>query len=56
MSYYIKISDNGNGIDEENRKKLFFNFSKLEDKQKQNVHGTGLGLSICKQLLEMMGG
>ena len=41
---------------EENMKKLFQSYSKLEDKAQANKTGTGLGLKICKQLLEVLGG
>ena len=48
----ILIKDTGIGISEENIKKLFIDFGKLEDKEQRNTTGTGLGLSICKQIIE----
>jgi signal transduction histidine kinase len=37
-------------------KKLFIDFSKLDENSKKNKQGTGLGLSICKSIIEKMGG
>ena len=48
----LDIQDNGVGISPDNLKKLFTNFSKLEEHSKSNKTGTGLGLSICKKLVE----
>lgn len=47
-TFYIKITDNGEGMEEGNVKKLFQNFVKLGDNSEANPTGTGLGLSICK--------
>ena len=41
---------------EEAQKKIFLNFSKLEDHDKVNQNGIGLGLSICKEMIDQMGG
>jgi signal transduction histidine kinase len=57
---YIKlnliIEDNGVGISSANIKKLFTNYSRLDEHRKLNATGTGLGLSICKNIIEQMGG
>ena len=37
-------------------KKLFVDFSKLDENLHRNHQGTGLGLSICKSIIEQMGG
>jgi signal transduction histidine kinase len=50
------IEDNGVGISEENRSKLFQDFAKLDEHEQLNRKGTGLGLSICKNLIHEMGG
>jgi len=42
----LRISDNGLGIDEENRKKIFDPFYTTRP------DGTGLGLAIVKQMIE----
>jgi signal transduction histidine kinase/ActR/RegA family two-component response regulator len=46
------ISDTGVGISEENLKKIFDRFVKLN----RFVQGTGLGLAICSTIAEKMGG
>jgi len=46
----IKISDNGKGMSEASREKIFTPFFTTKTK------GTGLGLSICKRLVEQHGG
>lgn len=40
----------------ENIKKLFVDFTKLDEHQEMNPTGTGLGLSICKLIVEKMRG
>ena len=47
-NFYIKIEDNGFGINENNKKKIFqagFTTKKVGE-------GTGLGLAICKKIIE----
>jgi signal transduction histidine kinase len=43
-------------MSEEGCKKLFIDFSKLDENSQRNKQGTGLGLSICKKIIEQMGG
>ena len=50
------IEDTGVGISPENIKKLFQDYSKLDEHKDVNHGGTGLGLSICKNLVQQMGG
>ncbi len=52
----ISVKDTGQGISEENQKKLFEAFTRFDLKQNQTVEGTGLGLRITKQLVELMKG
>jgi len=53
-SYYrFWIQDNGNGHSSESLKKLFNDFERLENKNKE---GHGLGLSIIKRIIEKLGG
>jgi signal transduction histidine kinase len=52
----ISVKDTGCGISEQGLKKLFIDFSKLDENSKRNAQGTGLGLSICKNIIEQMGG
>lgn len=49
-AYLIKVADNGPGVPEENRHKLFHpNFTTKSS-------GTGLGLAICRGIVEQYGG
>lgn len=48
------VQDTGIGIKEEDIKKLFVAFERIEEKRNRNIEGTGLGINICVQLLEMM--
>ncbi|MGH1472357.1 MAG: response regulator [Cellvibrionaceae bacterium] len=52
----ISVSDSGEGISEENQKKLFEAFTQANESTSRKHGGTGLGLSICKQLAHLMGG
>lgn len=52
----ITIEDNGAGISKKNQKKLFTDYTRLDEHQSMNAKGTGLGLSICKNIIEQMGG
>lgn len=46
VTVYWSIEDDGQGISEENKSKIF------EDFYTNKKHGTGLGLSVCKMLLD----
>jgi PAS domain S-box-containing protein len=50
------ISDNGIGMTEAMRDKLFKPFSQEEEATTRRFGGTGLGLSICRNLVDLMGG
>ena len=52
----ISVIDNGPGISEEFRPKLFQPFSKHEVHKKVNPNGNGLGLNICKLICRNLGG
>ncbi|MBR3470907.1 MAG: response regulator [Lachnospiraceae bacterium] len=51
----VSVKDTGIGIKEEDRKKLFESFERLEEKRNRNIEGTGLGMAIVVKLLSMMG-
>ncbi len=56
VELYVEVKDTGIGIREQDMKKLFESFSRLEEKRNRNIEGTGLGMSIVTGLLNMMGG
>lgn len=43
------VKDNGMGIDEHNRDRVFAIFQRLHDR---SIQGTGIGLAICKKIIE----
>lgn len=53
---HVAVQDNGIGIREEDKRKIFQQFFRSEDPKVREVTGTGLGLSITKNLVEMQGG
>ncbi len=52
----IRVSDTGEGMDEETLSRLFQPFAQADETITRKHGGTGLGLSITKRLAEMMGG
>ncbi len=52
----FSVKDTGIGIREEDRKKLFTDFQRLDLKKNKNIEGTGLGLAITYKLVQMMQG
>ncbi|KAG9125903.1 hypothetical protein FRC07_005701 [Ceratobasidium sp. 392] len=52
----FSIEDEGVGIADSIRKKLFQPFSQADSSTARRYGGTGLGLTICKNLVELMGG
>ncbi len=50
------IKDEGPGLDEKDKSKLFQKFSKLSPQPTAGEHSTGLGLSIVKKYLDLMNG
>ncbi len=49
----LRVADNGPGIDEAQRDKIFEPFKRLAQ---PNAQGLGLGLAICKRIVETHGG
>lgn len=49
----LEISDNGRGIKDLDRKKVFTMYERLEE---QNVEGTGVGLAIVSKIVDDSGG
>ena len=52
----FEIIDNGVGISEEQKVKLFRPFEQAESSTTRKYGGTGLGLTIAKRIIELMGG
>lgn len=53
---YIKVTDEGIGIDEEYAEKIFEKFSRIDNPLTRKTQGSGLGLFITKSLTEKMNG
>ncbi|WP_373056302.1 ATP-binding protein [Zunongwangia sp. H14] len=54
--YCFTITDNGNGISEENLHKIFDLFTTLEVNDREGNPGSGIGLATVKKLVENMHG
>lgn len=56
-SFYIfELKDNGIGIPESEKEKIFQRFYRIEKSRNRNLGGTGLGLTIVKTLIEKLNG
>ena len=51
---YVEVKDTGIGIKEEDMKRLFESFERLDVERNRNIEGTGLGMSVCTKLLSLM--
>ena len=49
-----EVVDTGIGIKEEDIKKLYTPFERIEEERNRTIEGTGLGMNIVKQLLSLM--
>lgn len=52
----FSVKDNGPGLSEQDKLKMFKKFAKLSATPTAGEHSTGLGLSIAKKIIEMLGG
>jgi len=53
---YVRVSDTGIGMTEEERRGLFGKFYRIKNDETKDVRGTGLGLWITAKMIEEMGG
>lgn len=56
IELFFMVIDSGIGISDEEKTKLFKEFSQVDASVTRKFGGTGLGLAITKQLVEMMNG
>ena len=52
----VSVKDNGKGIPEEYKEKIFNKFIQVKISNDGKIEGTGLGLSICKEIIKAHGG
>jgi len=52
----LSVSDTGQGMKEEDRKKVFDEYARFNTAVNRSIEGTGLGLNIIKRIVEMMEG
>jgi signal transduction histidine kinase/AmiR/NasT family two-component response regulator len=56
INIIFSVSDTGVGIKDEDKARLFSEYTQLYTKYNRAIEGTGLGLSITKKILMLMGG
>lgn len=54
--YEFVFEDNGIGMSEEFKRRIFEPFSRAEDSRVQKIQGTGLGMAITRNIVRMMDG
>lgn len=52
----LKVKDNGIGMSEEFKERIFESFTREDSKRVQRTEGTGLGMAITKYIIDAMGG
>ncbi|PWU69802.1 sensor histidine kinase [Gracilibacillus dipsosauri] len=53
---YLKVSDRGKGIKEQEKQRIFERLYTLNDSRSRQAEGSGIGLTIAKHLTEQMNG
>jgi signal transduction histidine kinase len=54
--WLLTVDDDGPGIPENERERVFGRFTRLDSSRSAEGGGSGLGLAICRRLVELMGG
>jgi two-component system sensor histidine kinase BaeS len=52
----IRVEDNGNGIPEAEREKIFQRYYRVDASRNRSSGGSGLGLAICNEIVRAHGG
>lgn len=54
-AYRIYVYDDGSGVKEEDKDKIWNRYYKVDKEHKRSHIGSGIGLSLCKDILDKMG-
>ncbi|QXJ26674.1 HAMP domain-containing histidine kinase [Actinomadura graeca] len=52
----VVVADDGAGVPEESRERVFERFARLPDSRRRDPQGTGLGLPIAREIAQIYGG
>ena len=52
----LRVRDDGPGVAERDRERVFERFTRLDDARARDFGGTGLGLAIVRELVRRAGG
>jgi signal transduction histidine kinase len=55
-SHVIVVADNGHGVPEQDRERIFEQFEQISQGDSRTQSGVGLGLTVTRRLIEAMGG
>ncbi|MBR1476697.1 MAG: response regulator [Lachnospiraceae bacterium] len=54
LNLYVEVTDTGVGIKDEDKRRLFSSFERLDEEKNRGIEGSGLGMAIVQRLLSMM--